>query len=125
MQAEIYSAICVQSICPAKSRKDLNAIKRWLRVEALHPRTFSSQFNSIHPHQNRNSLKNRTAELTEQVQGVLAKTSAPGIRSETEKRELADSWLELAVSCAKVPVKFEADSSKQQQKQAIPQLGMG
>ena len=81
----------------------------------------------IHPHQNRSNLKSRTVELAEQVKNVLAKASAPGIRGEAEKRELADSWLELAVSCAKVPVKFEADSLKQQQKQeqAIPKLEMG
>ena len=34
-----------------------------------------------------------------------------------EKQELADSWLDLAVSFAKVPVKYEADLIKQQQKQ--------
>ncbi len=43
LQAERYSAVCVQSICPAKSRKDRRAIKRWLRVEALHLRAFSNQ----------------------------------------------------------------------------------
>lgn len=71
----------------------------------------------ILPHQNRSSLKNRTAELVEQTQRVFEKASAPGIRSETEKRELAESWLELAVSCVKIPVKYEADIIKQQQKQ--------
>ncbi len=82
---------------------------------------------SILPHQNRSNLKNRTAELAEQAQSVLAKVTAPGIRSEADKRELAESWLDLAVSCAKVPVKFEADMLKQQQKQeqVIPQLKMG
>ena len=71
----------------------------------------------ILPHQNRSNLKNRTAELIEQTQRVFEKASAPGIRSEVEKRELAESWLELAVSCAKIPVKYEADIIKQQQKQ--------
>ncbi len=73
---------------------------------------------SILPHQNRSDWKNRTAELAAQVQSVLKRVSAPGLRSKAEKRELADSWLELAVSFAKVPVKFEADILKQQQKQA-------
>ena len=50
---------------------------------------------------------------------------APGIRSGTEKRALADRWLELAVSFAKVPVKYGADILEQQQKQAIPQQEMG
>ena len=73
---------------------------------------------SVLPHRNRSDWKNRTAELAAQVQGVLTKASAPGLRSEAEKRELAGGWLELAVSCAKIPVKFEADILKQQQKQA-------
>ena len=71
----------------------------------------------ILPHQNRGSLKSRTAELVEQTRRVCEKASAPGLRSEAEKRELAESWLELAVSCAKVSVKYEADILKQQQKQ--------
>ena len=71
----------------------------------------------IQPHQNRSNLKNRTAELVEQAQNVLKRASMPGIRSESEKQELAESWLELAVSCAKVSVKYEADVLKQQQKQ--------
>ncbi len=71
----------------------------------------------IQPHQNRSNLKNRTAELVEQAQNVLKRASMPGIRSESEKRELAESWLELAISCAKVSVKYEADVLKQQQKQ--------
>ena len=47
LQAERYNDVCVQSICPAKSRKDRNAIKRWLRVETLHPRAFSSQVRKL------------------------------------------------------------------------------
>ncbi len=82
---------------------------------------------SILPHQNRSNLKNRTAELAEHAQNVLEKVSKPGIRSEAEKRELAESWLNLALSCAKVSVKFEADVLKEQQKQeqAIQQQEMG
>ena len=71
----------------------------------------------ILPHQNRTNLKNRTAELVEQTQRVVEKASVPGIRSEAEKRELAESWLELAIFCAKVSVKYEADILKQQHKQ--------
>ena len=56
-------------------------------------------------------------ELVEQAQNVLERVSTPGIRSESEKRGLAESWLELALSCAKVSVKYEADVLKQQQKQ--------
>lgn len=42
MQAEKYSAVWAQSICPANCRKDRNAIKRWFLVAVLHLRTFSS-----------------------------------------------------------------------------------
>lgn len=78
----------------------------------------------ILPHQNHGSLKNRHTELAAQFQNVLAKSSASGIRSEAEKRSLAESWLELAISFAKVSVKYEADILKQQEQTAL-QLKMG
>ena len=71
----------------------------------------------ILPHRNRGNLKNRHAELAGQLHSIIEKASAPGIRSKAEKQELADSWLDLAVSFAKMPVKYEADLIKQQQKQ--------
>ena len=71
----------------------------------------------ILPHRNRGNLKSRRAELAGQLHSVLEKASAPGIRSKAEKQELAGSWLDLAVSFAKVPVKYESDLVKQQQKQ--------
>jgi len=76
----------------------------------------------ILPHRNRSSLKHRTAELAAQTQSVLERASSPGIRGEAEKRELAESWLELAVSFIKVPVKYEADILKQQQKEEQPMI---
>ena len=81
----------------------------------------------IHPHQNRSSLNSRTAVLAEQAHAVLKLASKPGIRSEAEKRQLTESWLELALSCAKISVKYEADVLKQQQKQeqAAQQQEMG
>lgn len=80
----------------------------------------------ILPHRNRSSLKSRRVELTSQLHGITEKASAPGIRSKAEKQELANGWLDLAVSFAKVPVKYEADLVKQQQKQEqmIPQHEM-
>lgn len=80
----------------------------------------------ILPHRNRSSLKSRCAVLTAQFQSVLEKASASGIRSKAEKQEIADSWLELSVSFAKVPVKYEADLIKQRQKQEqiVPQHEM-
>lgn len=71
----------------------------------------------IQPHQNRGVIKNREAEIRMEIQSVLAKGNAEGIRTETDKRQLADAWLGLAVSCAKIPVKYEAYLLKQQIKQ--------
>ena len=62
-------------------------------------------------------MKSRRAELTTQLHSVLEKAAVPGIRSEDEKQDLAKGWLEMAVSFAKVPVKYEADILQQQQKQ--------
>ena len=72
---------------------------------------------SILPHQNRRSIKNRGNEIVEQVRNVLTKSAAPGIRSTSDKGQLASAWLELAVTLAKIPVKYDADILKQQQKQ--------
>lgn len=71
----------------------------------------------ILPHQNRRILKNRTDEIAMQFQGVLARSNAQGIRTQAEKKEVASAWLELAISCAKVPVKYEADEIKRRQKE--------
>ena len=71
----------------------------------------------IFPHQNRIGLKSRTAELSALVQDITQRSGAPGIRSQAEKRELASTWLELALACAKVAVKYEADEWRQAQKE--------
>ena len=71
------------------------------------------------PHRNRSDLRNRPAELTAQLQTLSEKITVPGIRSEADKRALAEGWLDLAASFAKVPVKFEAD--EQEQKHALRQ----
>ena len=71
----------------------------------------------ILPHQNRSILKNRADEIAMQFQSVLAKNNRQGIRTQAEKKEVASAWLELAISCAKVPVKYEADEIKRRQKE--------
>lgn len=71
----------------------------------------------ILPHQNRSVIKNRDTEIRMEIQSVLAKGNAEGIRTESDKRQLADAWLGLAVSCGKIPVKYAADQLKQYQKQ--------
>ena len=47
-----------------------------------------------------------------------------GIRTQAEKKEVASAWLELAISCAKVPVKYEADEIKRRQKEEKTQREM-
>lgn len=89
---------------------------------ALTP-TQGSQYLQSHilPHQNRMAIRNRTEEISAQLQNALAKSGAPGVRGEAEKREIASAWLELALSCAKVSVKNDADELKamEKQKQAL------
>ena len=70
----------------------------------------------ILPHQNRGSIKNRHSEIVTQIQDILARSEAPGIRSAGDKEQLASAWLDLAVSLAKIPVKYDADILKIQQK---------
>ena len=79
----------------------------------------------ILPHQNRGILKNRADEIAVQFQSVLAKSNCQGIRTQAEKKEAASAWLELAISCAKVPIKYEADEIKRQQKEDMSQQESG
>lgn len=71
----------------------------------------------IHPHQNRGSLKTRATEIGMEFQSVLAKDAVEGICTEVEKKATASAWLELAISCAKVPIKYCADELRRQQKE--------
>lgn len=77
----------------------------------------------ILPHQNRGSLTRRTAEIAGLVRDAAAKSESPGIRTQSEKREIANAWLELAAACAKASVKYEAEQLEQrpEQEQAIQQ----
>lgn len=72
----------------------------------------------ILPHQNHGSIKNRNREIAVQVQKVLEQNTAPGIRSAADKESAAQAWLDLALSLAKIPVKYDADILKQQEKQS-------
>lgn len=71
----------------------------------------------ILPHQNKGGLKKRPEEIAMELQSILAKSAAPGVRTQAEKNQVALDWLELSVSCAKIPVRYEADRMKQQQKE--------
>ena len=75
----------------------------------------------ILPHQNRSGLKSRTAELSALIQDITQRSGTPGDRSQEEKQALAGAWLELALACAKVAVKYEADEWRQAQKEELLQ----
>jgi len=53
------------------------------------------------------------------LKAVLSSAQHPeyGQITQAEKKEVASAWLELAISCAKVPVKYEADEIKRRQKE--------
>lgn len=63
------------------------------------------------------------------IQAVLSNAQHPEygqiIRTQAEKKEAASAWLELAISCAKVPIKYEADEIKRQQKEEKTQQEAG
>ncbi len=71
----------------------------------------------IQPHQNRSALYSRAAEISVEFQRVLAKNNAGGIRTKEDKQQLANAWLNLAASCAKVPIKYAAEQLKQQKQE--------
>lgn len=71
----------------------------------------------IRPHQNRSSIHSRAGEIAAQVQSILARSTDPGIRGAEDKKQMSEAWLELAISLAKIPVKYDADILKQQQRQ--------
>ena len=73
--------------------------------------------NCIRPYQNRGSIQNQHSDIAIQARDILARCAAPGIRSAADKEQLAQAWLDLAVSFAKIPIKYDADILKQQQKQ--------
>ena len=74
------------------------------------------------PHTNRSSIPSRTAGIASAIQAALLQTQRVGIRGEEEKRKMAQMWMELAVSCAKIPVKYAADELAGTQKQALTQV---
>lgn len=74
---------------------------------------------------NRGSLKNRADEIAMELQRILAQKASAGICGRESKESLAYRWLELAASCAKVPIRYEADQIKQRQKEEQAQRGAG
>ena len=72
----------------------------------------------ILPHQDRGSLERRTAEIAGLVRDAAARSERPGIRTGSEKRELANTWLELAAACTRASVKYEAEQLERRLEQA-------
>ena len=72
----------------------------------------------ILPHQDRGSLERRTAEIARLVRDAAARSERPGIRTGSEKRELANTWLELAAACTRASVKYEAEQLERRLEQA-------
>ena len=58
-------------------------------------------------------MKGRTAEITRLVQDAVSKSQRLGVRTETQKRDIAASWLEAARACTQAAVKQAADQLKQ------------
>lgn len=92
---------------------------RWIGRDLTPEQLEAALHRRIKPHQNRSSLKNRASEIEQELQCILAKSA--GIHTAEEKMQTASAWLDLAASCAMVPVKYEADELIQQQKQAEEQ----
>ena len=77
-------------------------------------------------HQNRRGIKVRTGELGELIQTAVGKSEMQGVRSHEEKRSIASAWLEVALACAKVSVKYNGDELKQTLRQEhAPAMEMG
>lgn len=78
----------------------------------------------IKPHKNRVAIRNRSDEIAVELQDALRKSQTAGVRDIAEKKDIARTWLNLAISCAKIPVKIAADQFVELQKQQtdlIPQ----
>ena len=81
---------------------------------ALTPEQGAGYFQSqIQPHRNRGALKGRVVEITQLVQDAVAKARCPGVRTETQKRDIAAAWLEVACACTLVAVKHAAEHLRQ------------
>lgn len=80
---------------------------------------------AVHPRHNRGSLKHRADEISMELQSVLTQKAAAAICGRETKEALARAWLGLAVSCAKVPIRYEAEQLKQRQKEEQAQTEAG
>ena len=77
------------------------------------------------PHRNRGSLSNTLKDTDAQLQSTLSRSTAPGIRSEGDKRALASRWLELAAAFARLPVRQAAEALEHQEQRPARQMELG
>jgi len=76
---------------------------------------------SFRPHQNRGKIHNRADELAIRLQAALSLRQADGIRMPEQKQKQADAWMDLALGCAKVIIRAQADELKLAQKEQARQ----
>ena len=51
------------------------------------------------------------------LQNALAQGMIKSVHTESEKKSLASAWLNFAIACAMVPVKYAADEMKRLRKE--------
>lgn len=91
---------------------------RQMGAEMTGPQIAETLRRRIRPHRNREGLKNRFGVLNEQLKSALGLAATIGEGGGPNRKRLGRAWLDFAVSCAMLPVKYEADQFKQQQKEA-------
>lgn len=109
------------ALSAAACRREL----RQLGMAATEEELAGALCGQIRPHRNRGSLKNRYRELAPQFQSVLALEDAVGLRTQEEKKALADRWLDLAAAFAGVPIQYEAEQVKQREAQPALNMELG
>lgn len=98
--------------------------RRQLRAPVAESEVSAFLQGEVWPNQNQSALKGRSEALLTELQSVMTKAAAQGIRTQPEKEAIADAWLHLAASCTKVVVKYEADAQEQQQAQQQIEMGV-
>jgi len=73
----------------------------------------------VQPYQNRANVRSRSREIEAEMKKTLGLNSATAIRSTEQKKQLTEAWFQLALTCAKASVKYEAEMYRQRVKQRI------
>lgn len=73
------------------------------------------------PHQNRGKLHTRDSELSMKLQAALSLSRAEGLRTPEQKQKQAEAYADLALGCAKILIRQQADELKLAQKEQARQ----